>query len=58
MRLRCALRACVGFALVFPAGFALARADPFAFFTVPLAIFFFGLTDCVMSFSLSSFFEV
>jgi hypothetical protein len=43
MRLRCALRAYMGFALGFPAGFALARADPFAFFTLPLAIFFWGL---------------
>jgi hypothetical protein len=57
-RLRCALRACVGFGPGFPAGFALARADPFEFFRLPLAIFFLGLTDCVMSFSLSLFFEV
>jgi hypothetical protein len=40
------------------AGFALARADPFEFFWLPLAIAFLGLIDCVMSSSLSSFFEV
>jgi hypothetical protein len=48
----------MGFALGFPAGFALARADPFAFFTLPFAIVFLGLIDCVISSSLSSFFVV
>jgi len=35
MRLRCALRACIGFALVFPVGFALARAEPTYLITKP-----------------------
>jgi hypothetical protein len=48
----------MGFGLSFPAGFALARADPFALFWLPLAIAFLGLADSVISFSLSSFLEV
>jgi len=48
----------MGLGLDFEAGFALALVDPFVLFALPLAIFFLGLTDCVMSSSLSSFVEV
>jgi hypothetical protein len=57
-RLRFALRVWTVFGLGFPAVLVLVWADPFEFFWFPLAMAFLGLTDSVMSSSLSSFFEV